>query len=37
MKSNAKKTKMMYVGESQYKDVEIDDIILKRVDDFICL
>ena len=37
MKLNAKKTKVMYVGKGQYKDVEIDGVVLERVDDFIYL
>ena len=37
MKLNAKKTKVMYVGRGQYKDVEIDRVILERVNDFIYL
>ena len=37
MKLNAKKTKVMYVGKGQIKDVEIDRLILERVNDFIYL
>ena len=37
MKLNAKKTKVMYVGRGQYKDIEIDGVILERVNDFIYL
>ena len=35
MKLNAKKTKIMFVGKGQYKDIEIDGQILERVYDFI--
>ena len=37
MKLNAKKTKVMYVERGQYKDIEIDGVILERVNDFIYL
>ena len=37
MKLNAKKTKVMYVGKGQYKDIEIDGQVLERVFDFIYL
>ena len=37
MKLNAKKTKVMFVGKGQYKDIEIDGQILERVYDFIYL
>ena len=37
MKLNAKKTKVMYIGRGQYKDIEVDGEILERVNDFIYL
>ena len=37
MKLNAKKTKVMYIGKWQYKDVVIDGEILERVQNFIYL
>ena len=37
MKLNAKKTKVMYVGKGEYRDIEIDGQILERVFDFIYL
>ena len=37
MKLNAKKTKVMYIGRGQYKDIEVDGEILERVHDFIYL
>ena len=37
MKLNAKKTKVMFVGKGQYRDIEIDGQILERVYDFIYL
>ena len=37
MKLNAKKTKVMYIGKGQYRDIMIDGEILGRVDDFIYL
>ena len=37
MKLNAKKTKVMYIGKGQYKDVVIDGETLERVQNFIYL
>ena len=37
MKLNAKKTKVMYIGRGQYRDIEVDGEILERVNDFIYL
>ena len=37
MKLNAKKNKVMYIGRGQYKDIEVDGVILERVNDFIYL
>ena len=34
MKLNAKKTKVMYIGKGQYKDIKIDDVTLERVSEF---
>ena len=37
MKLNAKKTKVMYIGKGQYRDIVIDGETLGRVEDFIYL
>ena len=37
MKLNAKKTKVMYIGNGDYKDIVIDGKTLGRVEDFIYL
>ena len=34
MKLNAKKTKVMYIGKGQYKDINIDGVTLERVSEF---